>query len=319
LSGRKKWWPRCRRWNRVTPTTTAPSPTPTVLSSACTAPWDSRPRSCYTITTFLSSRPPPCLARVYVPARNCSPDPNRRRETKDDLIRKGWFCRRSKVYHDDCQPFVSLREIPTMNPIEFALRRPYTIMVAMVALIAGGGLAVTRTQVDIFPALDLPVIYVAQPYGGMDPSQMEGLIAYYYEYHFLYIGGIHHVESRNVQGVALMKLFFHPDTNMAQAMAETVQYVNRSRAFMPPGTVGPFVMRFDTGSVPVGYLVLKSDTKTIGEIQDQALNRVRPMFARIPGVSAPPPFGGNQKTVVLQVDPERLRSYNASPDDVVAA
>src|SRR5262249_40105689 len=122
-----------------------------------------------------------------------------------------------------------------------------------------------------------------------------------------------------VQGVALMKLFFHPDTNMAQAMAETVQYVNRSRAFMPPGTVGPFVMRFDTGSVPVGYLVLRSDTKTIGEIQDQALFKVRPMFASLPGVSAPPPFGGNQRTIVVQVDPHRLQAYHVSPDDVVAA
>jgi multidrug efflux pump subunit AcrB len=206
-----------------------------------------------------------------------------------------------------------------MNPIVFALRRPYTVMVAVLAIVLGSVLAVWRMKIDIFPSLNLPVIYVAQPYGGMDPAQMEGLLTYYYEYHFLYIGGIHHVESRNVQGIALMKLYFHPDTNMAQAMAETVQYVNRSRAFMPPGTVGPFVMRFDTGSVPVGYLVLKSDTKTIGQIQDQALNRVRPMFARIPGVSAPPPFGGNQRTIVLQVDPDRLRSYHLSPDDVVAA
>ncbi len=206
-----------------------------------------------------------------------------------------------------------------MNPIEFALRRPITIMVAMVALIAGAGLAVYRMKVDIFPALDLPVVYVAQPYSGMDPNQMEGLIANYYEYHFLYINGIHHVESRNVQGVSLMKLYFHPGTDMAQAMAETVGYVNRARAFMPPGTVPPFIMRFDTGSVPVGYLVLSSETKTIGEIQDQALFKVRPMFASIPGVSAPPPFGGNQRTVVLRVDPHRMRGYNLSADDVVKA
>src|SRR5437588_1526292 len=206
-----------------------------------------------------------------------------------------------------------------MNPIVFALRHPITIMVAMVGLVVGSVLAVSRMRIDIFPALNLPVIYVAQPYGGLDPAQMEDLITNYYEYHFLYVSGIHHVESRNVQGVALMKLYFHPGTDMAQAMAETIQYVNRSRAFMPPGTVGPFVMRFDTGSVPVGYLVLSSKTKTIGEIQDQALFKVRPMFASLPGVSAPPPFGGNQRTIVVSVDPNRLRSYNLSPDDVVAA
>src|SRR5262245_13282418 len=207
----------------------------------------------------------------------------------------------------------------SMNPIEFALRRPVTVMVAMVALLAGGWLAVTRMKVDIFPALNLPVVYVCQPYGGMDPQQMEGLIANYYEYHFLYISGIHHVESKNVQGASLMKLYFHPGTDMAQALAETVGYVSRARAFMPPGTVPPFIMRFDTGSVPVGYLVLRSDTRSIGDIQDKALNRVRPMFAALPGVSAPPPFGGSQRTIVVRVDPDRLRAYNVSPEEVVKA
>ena len=206
-----------------------------------------------------------------------------------------------------------------MNPIVFALRRPFTIMVLVVALVLGSVLAVARMPIDIFPNLNLPIIYVAQPYGGMDPAQMEGLLTNYYEYHFLYINGIHHVESRNVQGMALMKLFFHPGTNMAQAMAETIGYVTRSRAFMPPGTVSPFITRFDAGSVPVGYLVLSSETKSIGEIQDQALFKVRPMFASLPGVSAPPPFGGSQRTVVVRVDPDRLRSYRMSPDEVVSA
>ncbi|HEY7307974.1 MAG TPA: efflux RND transporter permease subunit [Gemmataceae bacterium] len=205
------------------------------------------------------------------------------------------------------------------NPIVFALRHPYTVMVGIAALILGSVLALWRMKIDIFPALNLPVIYVAQPYGGMDPAQMEGLLTNYYEYHFLYISGIHHVESRNVQGVALMKLYFHPDTDMAQAMAETMAYVTRSRAFMPPGTISPFVMRFDTGSVPVGYLVLRSATRDIGYIQDQALFKVRPMFASLPGVSAPPPFGGNQRTIVVKTDPDKLRAKHVSPDDVVAA
>jgi multidrug efflux pump subunit AcrB len=206
-----------------------------------------------------------------------------------------------------------------MNPIAFALRRPYTVMVLILGTVLGCVLAVPRMPVDIFPNLNLPVIYVIQAYGGMDPAQMEGLLTNYYEYHFLYISGIHHVESRNIQGAALMKLSFHPGTDMAQAMAETIAYVNRSRSFMPPGTVPPDVVRFDTGSVPVGYLVLSSRARSIGEIQDLALFRVRPIFASLPGVSAPPPFGGNQRTLVVQVDPDRLRSYQLSPDDVVAA
>jgi multidrug efflux pump subunit AcrB len=222
-----------------------------------------------------------------------------------------------------------------MNPVRFAMRHPFTVVVAIAAVILASGLALSNLlpdklrsvlptrgmAVDIFPDLNLPIIYVAQPYGGMDPAQMEGFLTYYYEYHFLYITGIHHVESKNIQGVALMKLFFHPGTNMAQAMAETVNYVNRSRSFMPEGTVPPFIMRFDAGSVPVGYLVFSTDNpaRTIGQIQDEALNRVRPMFAALPGVSAPPPFGGNQRTIVIHANPERLRAYAMSPDEVVAA
>src|SRR5437868_10461916 len=156
-----------------------------------------------------------------------------------------------------------------MNPIIFAMRHPITMMVGIVAVVLGAVLAVFRMPIDIFPDLNTPVIYVAQPYGGLDPQQMEGFITNYYEYHFLYITGIDHVESKNIQSVALMKLYFHPGTNMAQAMAETVSYVNRSRSFMPTGTVPPFIMRFDAGSVPVGYLVFESE-RPIGEIQNIA-------------------------------------------------
>jgi multidrug efflux pump subunit AcrB len=201
--------------------------------------------------------------------------------------------------------------------IRASMRRPITILIVVAGVALTSILAVQRMKVDIFPDLGTPVIYVAQPYGGMDPAQMEGFIANYYEYHFLYVTGIEHVESRSIQGATLLKLFFHEGTNMSQAVAETVAQVNRSRAFMPPGTVPPFVVRFDGGSVPVGYLVFSSDTRALGEIQDLALNRVRPMFGTLPGVSAPPPFGGNQRTVVVRVDPDRLRAYRMSGEEVV--
>lgn len=206
-----------------------------------------------------------------------------------------------------------------MNPIVFAMRHPITVMVALAGVLVASGLALSRMRIDIFPNLNLPVIYVVQPYGGMDAAQMEGLLTFHYENHFLYIAGIHHVESRNIQGFAQMKIFFHPGTDMVQAMAEVVAQVNRSRSFMPPGTVAPFVVRFDTGSVPVGYLVLSSDSKTIDEIQEAAYIRVRPALVSLQGVSAPPPFGGNQRTIVVHVDPDRLRAYSLSPSDVVQA
>jgi multidrug efflux pump subunit AcrB len=153
----------------------------------------------------------------------------------------------------------------------------------------------------------------------MDPAQMEGYLTYYYEYHFLYITGIDYIQSKSIQGAALMKLVFHPDTNMSQAMSETVGYVNRARAFMPPGTVPPFITRFDAGSVAVGQLVFSSATHTQGELQDFALNRVRPLFATLPGVSAPPPFGGNQRTIVITLDPDKLQQYRISPEEAIDA
>src|SRR5207253_9268660 len=104
-----------------------------------------------------------------------------------------------------------------------------------------------------------------------------------------------------------------------QAMAEVIGYSNRARAFMPPGAVPPFVMRFDAGSVPVAQLVFSSSTRSVPEMQDIALNRVRPIFATLPGVSAPPPFGGSQRTIVGRGDPATLRPYRVSPDEVVFA
>src|SRR5213593_1681469 len=203
--------------------------------------------------------------------------------------------------------------------LHLSLRRPVTIFVASLSLALLAYLAFLRMPVDIFPNMNLPVIVVAQPYGGMDPAQMEGYLVYYYEYHFLYITGIDHVESKSVQNLGLVKLYFHPGTDMSEALAQTVSYVDRSRAFMPPGTVPPFIVRLDAGSVPVGQLVFTSETRPVAQIQDLALFKVRPLFATLPGVSAPPPFGASQRSILVRLDPNKLRSYNMSPDEAVRA
>src|SRR3984885_238866 len=206
-----------------------------------------------------------------------------------------------------------------MRLVLAALSRPLTVVVAVVAIALAASLAIQRMPVDIFPQVGDPAIYVAQPYGGMDPAQMEGYLTYYYEYHFLYITGIDRIESKSIQGAALMKLVFKEGTDMAQAAAETVGYVNRARAFMPPGTVPPFITRFDAGSVAVGQLVFSSAARSQGELQDLALNSVRPLFATLPGVSAPPPFGGNQRTIVITLDPDKLQQYKISPQEAISA
>ena len=206
-----------------------------------------------------------------------------------------------------------------MNLLSLVLRRPVTLVVGVVGLVLAALFGLNRMAKDVFPPLNVPTIYVAQPFGGMDAAQMEGFLTFYYEYHFLYITGIEHVESKNIQGAAVMKLQFHPGTDMSQAMSETIGYVNRSRAMMPPGTVPPFVMRFDAGSVPIGQLVFASETRSVAQLQDAALNTVRPLFATLPGVSAPPPFGGSARTILVNLNPDRLRSTGVAPEEVAAA
>ncbi|HXE12457.1 MAG TPA: efflux RND transporter permease subunit, partial [Bryobacteraceae bacterium] len=206
-----------------------------------------------------------------------------------------------------------------MRLVLSALTRPLTVIVLVIAMALCSILAIERMRIDIFPNVGEKAIYVAQPYGGMDPAQMEGFLNYYFEYHFLYITGIQYIESKNIQGASLMKLVFQSDTDMSDAMAQTVGYVNRARSFMPPGTVPPFITRFDAGSVPVGQLTFLGPNRTLGEIQNLALNRVRPVFATFPGVSAPPPFGGSQRTIVITVNPDKLREYGVSPEEATAA
>lgn len=206
-----------------------------------------------------------------------------------------------------------------MRLVTLALRRPFTVLVLVILAVGAAVLAVSRMAIDVFPTLDMPVLYVAQPYGGMSPAEMEGYIVNYYETNFLYISGVDHMESRSIQNVGLIKLTFHPGTNMDQAVAETAAYVARSLAYMPQGTVPPFILRFDAGSVPVGDLVLSSRSETQGQLDDLAQIRIRPMFAGLAGVSAPPPFGGNPRSIIVSVNPDRLAAQGLALDDVVQA
>src|SRR5260370_16336895 len=133
------------------------------------------------------------------------------------------------------------------------------------------------------------------------------------------MAGIEQVESRTIEGAALLKVVFQPGTDMSQAMAQVVGSVTRSRALMRVGAGPTFIVSYDAGSVPVGQLIFSSPIRNPGEMQNIALNQVRPVFATIPGVSAPPPFGGNQRTVVVRVNPDRLRAYGISPEEAVTA
>lgn len=201
--------------------------------------------------------------------------------------------------------------------ISSALRNPITVVVGILGILVFSILALFNIPVDIFPKLNLPTIYIAQPYGGMAPDQMEGFIATRYQNQLLYVTGIKDIEVKNVQGLCLVKCTFYENVNMAQVSGEVANQVNRVMSYMPPGTVPPTVVRFDASSLPVGQLVFNSEKATMNEMQDMASTRIRPLFSQIPGASAPPPFGGNERTIVVKVNPDLMASYELTPDDIV--
>jgi multidrug efflux pump subunit AcrB len=192
-------------------------------------------------------------------------------------------------------------------------------MVLFMGLLLFSVIAIRTIPIDIFPKLNAPTIYVIEQYGGMSAQQMEGFFATRMQDQFLYVNGIKNIESRNIQGLSLIKLTFYENTDMAEASAQVALQVNRTMAFFPPGALPPQVVRFDASSLPVGELVFSSKTKPLKDIFDLALTRVRPLFATVPGLSAPPPFGSNARSVLINVNPEKLRMYNLSADEVVQA
>ena len=206
-----------------------------------------------------------------------------------------------------------------MNLIRLALRKPITILVLVAGLFFFGVSAVRSIKIDIFPSLDLPVIYISHPFGGYTPTQMEAFFGKAYVNLLLYVSGVKSIETKNIQGLTLMKLSFYPGTNMAQAAAEVSAYCNRAQAIFPPGSQPPFIMRFDASTLPVGQLVLTSPTRSNNELLDLANVYVRSAFTAIPGLVSPAPFGGNVRTVVIKADPELMRAHNLTPDQLVQA
>src|SRR3982751_5691343 len=206
-----------------------------------------------------------------------------------------------------------------MNLIRAALRKPITVLVLVAALFFFGVNAVRTIKIDIFPDMNMPVIYLSHPFGGYTPDQMESCFGKNYVNLMLYVAGVKSIETKNIQGLTLMKLTFYEGTNMAQAAAEVTAFAGRAQAIFPSGSNPPFILRFDASTLPIGQLVLSSPTRSNNELMDLANVYVRSSFTSIPGLVAPAPFGGNVRTVVIKVDPELLRAHNLTPDQVVQA
>lgn len=206
-----------------------------------------------------------------------------------------------------------------MNLIKFALRRPISVMVLVLGLLFFGIKAAKEVKVDILPEMNLPVVYVVHSFNGYTPQQMEGYFTKMYVNMLLFTNGIKSIESKNTQGLTLMKVNFYEGTNMGEAIAQINALSTRSQVFLPPGAPPPFIIRFDSSSQPVGQLVFRSNTKTNNELQDIANFNARPFLIAIPGLTTAPPFGGSPRTIEVNVDPIKLRAHNLSPEQIVEA
>lgn len=206
-----------------------------------------------------------------------------------------------------------------MNLIRFALRRPISVIVAVIAIVFLSITSIKKINVDIFPEVELPAMYIAMPYGGLSPAYMDGFMANEFQKVLLFVGGVKSMDFKSIQGLTLMKLTFYPGTNMAQAAGEVSTSVSRAMGFLPPGAVPPMVVRFDGSSLPVGQLVFESDQRSINEIQTLVLTKVRPMFVAIPGITAPAPFGGNARSIVVNIDPQAMQANGLSAEEITIA
>lgn len=206
-----------------------------------------------------------------------------------------------------------------MNMIKFALQKPIAIMVLVLGLLFFGLKATKEIKVDILPEMDLPVVYIAHTFNGYTPQQMEGYFTKMYVNMMLFTNGIKSIESKNTQGLTLMKVTFYEGTEMGEAIATINALSNRSQVFLPPGAPPPFIIRFDASSQPVGQLVFRSATKTNNQLQDIANFNARPFLIKIPGLTTAPPFGGSPRTIEVNIDPYKLRAQNLSPEQIVEA
>jgi multidrug efflux pump subunit AcrB len=201
----------------------------------------------------------------------------------------------------------------------FAIRTPYLIIVSCLIILVLGVSSVARMPVDMFPSMNVPVVIVATFYSGMPPEQVEGNITYHLERFFTLASGIDHIESRSLNGVSIIRVYFQPDTNADTDAATIANLAVSDMKDLPPGTLPPVVLKSDASSLPVCLVTMNGDGMTDGALKDIAQNFVRNQLAGVPGASIPQPFGGPWRQIQFYVDPYKLESRQLSPMDVVRA
>jgi multidrug efflux pump subunit AcrB len=205
--------------------------------------------------------------------------------------------------------------------VRLALRRPYTFVVAaMLVAILGGVIIAGQMATDIFPSVNIPVIAVAFNYTGMSPEDMDKfIIAPYGRLLTTTVNDIDHFESQSLYGIGIIKVYFHENAKIEEATAQVTAISQTAIRQMPPGTQPPLIVRYDASDVPILQLSIGSDTMPEQQLFDQAVNFLRPKLVTVEGVQIPYPYGGKQRQMMVDLDPEKMASYGISPADVSAA
>jgi multidrug efflux pump subunit AcrB len=201
----------------------------------------------------------------------------------------------------------------------FSIRNPYFIIVCALIVCLVGVTVLMRMPVDMFPRLDLTAVVTATLYPGMPPEQVEKNITERQERFFTLAPGIEHIESRSMTGAGIIKLFFQPGANPDSAVSTVANLALAEMRRMPPGTLPPYVLRFDASSIPVCLIALRGDGLTEAALRDVGHYRVRTQVAKVPGAAVPPPFGGRYRQIMVYVDPQKLEAHQLSSMDVVRA
>jgi multidrug efflux pump subunit AcrB len=200
---------------------------------------------------------------------------------------------------------------------KFAIKNPYFIVVLCLVITVVGGAALFRMPVDMFPAMNIPVVVVATFYNGMPPQQIETNITLPFERFFTLGSGIEHIESRSLTGVSVIKVYFQPGTDPNAAVTTISNLAMAQLRRLPPGTLPPVVLKMDASSQPVCLVTFKGQGLNETQLRDQAQFNVRNQLASVPGASVPQPFGGRYRQIVIYADPTKLEAYQMSPMDLV--
>ncbi|HWZ90746.1 MAG TPA: efflux RND transporter permease subunit, partial [Polyangiaceae bacterium] len=201
--------------------------------------------------------------------------------------------------------------------VRVALQRPYTFVVMSMLIVILGVFTILRMPTDIFPDIDIPVISVIWNYSGLPPEEMEQRIVTGYERVLTTtVNDIEHVESQTLTGISVIKIFFQPGARIEAATAQVTAIAQTSVRQMPPGTVPPFIIRYSASNVPIMQIALESDSFSEQQIFDYATNFIRADLAPIPGTQIPWPYGGKQRQIMIDIDPQRLFAWGLSPRDV---